>query len=233
MLRIVYLLAYAALAALGEALVARPALLWLRGQGLLHAALPWDVPLGGLALALALLVALLTLWLALDAALGHRPRVPLHLAFLMLLAICWASRNFSGEPRPPRDPVPALLDGLRAAAGELDRDFRGSYAPDAAQLNSALAQVSPPGFRRLGRPIPLHARVLSGCDGPQLEALPGDDPGTIYVAISKDRRAAWLTALSLHGVLRKQRIEAHEGTHNLPGRDPLVPAYPGMKSLTR
>ena len=48
-IRLLYLAAYAALAALGEALVARPGLLWLRGQGLLRAALPWDVPLGGLA----------------------------------------------------------------------------------------------------------------------------------------------------------------------------------------
>ena len=28
-------------------------------------------------------------------------------------------------------------------------------------------------------------------------------------------------------------IEAHTGTHTLPGRDRLVPAYPGMRSVTR
>ena len=55
--RIAYLAAYAALAALGEALVARNALVWLRGQGLLHPALPWDVPLGSGAFLLAVLVA--------------------------------------------------------------------------------------------------------------------------------------------------------------------------------
>jgi hypothetical protein len=222
--RIAYLVAYALLAALGEALVARPALLWLRGQGLLRPSLPWDVPYGGIALLCAALVAVMTLWLASDAALGRRPRVPQHAVFLLFLAICFAVRSQS-DPRPPRDPTPSLLDGLRAAAAELDRDYRGSYTPDAGQLNSALAQVTPPGYRRLGRSIPLHARVLSGADGPQVEALPGDLPGTIYVAISKDRTTAWTTALGLHGVL-KPRIEAHAGTHSAPGRDPLVPIYP-------
>lgn len=225
MVRIAYLVAYAVLAALGEALVARPALLWLRGQGLLEPALPWDVPYGGIALLCSALVAIMTLWLASDAALGRRPRVPQHAVFLLLLAICFAVRSQSGDPRPPRDPTSSLLDGLRAAAGELDRDYRGSYTPDAGQLNSALAKVTPPGYRRLGRGIPLHARVLSGADGPQLEPLPGDLPGTIYVAISKDRTAAWITALGLHGVL-KPGVVAHAGTHSAPGRDPLVPVYP-------
>ncbi|MFN2546195.1 MAG: hypothetical protein ABR567_02055 [Myxococcales bacterium] len=232
MVRLAYLSAYALLAALGEALVARPALLWLRGQGLLGPALPWEVPLGGIALLCAALVAVATLWLASDAALGRRPRVPQHAAFLLLLAICFGVRSWGGEPRPPRDPTSALLDGLRAAAAELDRDYRGSYTPDAGQLNSALAQVTPPGYRRLGRSIPLHARVLSGADGPQLSAMPGDLPGTIYVAISKDRTAAWLTALGLNGVL-KARVETHGGTHSQPGRDPLVPIYPGMRGLSR
>jgi hypothetical protein len=237
-LRIAYLGVYAGLAAMGEGLVARPALLWLRGQGLLRAALPWDVPLGGLELALAALVALATLWLASDAALGRRPRVPQHAAFLALLGACLALRAGSAAPAPPRDPGPALLQGLRAAAEELDRDFHGLYAPDAGQINGSLAQVPPPGFRRLGRPIPLHARVLSGADGPQIEPLPGDEPGTIYVAVSKDRTTAWLTALTLGKVLRTTAgkpalVEAHSGTHSIPGRDPIVPAYPGMRGTTK
>ena len=237
MIRLAYLAAYAVLAALGEALVARPALLWLRGQGLLEAALPWNVPLGGFALLCAALVALTTLWLASDAALGRRPRVPQHAAFLLLLAVCFGVRSWAGDPQPPRDPAPALLDGLRAAAAELDRDYRGAYTPDAGQLNSALAQVTPPGYLRLGRSIPLHARVLSGADGPQLSELPGDQPATIYVALSKDRTGAWITALGLRGILKLTSgkpalVEAHAGTHSQPGRDPLVPIYPGMRGLT-
>ena len=74
-------------------------------------------------------------------------------------------------------------------------------------------------------------------EGPRIDPPVGDLPGTIYLEISTDRTAAWITALSLRGVLRLSSgkpalIEAHAGTHSLPGRDPLVPAYPGMRGLT-
>jgi hypothetical protein len=230
--RVAYFCAYAAVAALGEALAARPGLLWLRSQGILHPALAWDVPLGGLLLLCAALLAVFTLWLASDVARGLRPQMPLHAAFLLLFGICFVLRSTAGDPRPPRDPGPSLLDGLRAAAEELDRGYAGRYAPDESRLRSALARVAPPDFRRLGRGIPLRARILPGADGARLEGIEGDDPGTIYVSISKDRQSAWLTALSEGAaVLRLASgqpalIEAHGGTHSLPGRDPLVPAYP-------
>jgi hypothetical protein len=230
--RIAYFCAYAAVAALGEALVARPGLLWLRSQGIFRPALAWDVPLGGLLLLCAALLAVFTLWLASDVAQGRRPRMPLHAAFLLLFGICFVLRSTAGDPRPPRDPAPALLDGLRAVADELDRGYAGQYAPDAGQFSSALAQVAPPGFRRLGRGIPLHVRVLSAADGALLDPLEGDQPGTIYVSISKDRQSAWLTALTAGDAVlrlgsgRPAVVEAHGGTHSLPGRDPLVPAYP-------
>ncbi len=238
MIRIAYLLAYAALAALGEALVARPALLFFRSQGLFRAAPAWEVPFGAVALALSAFITAFTIWLALDAALGHRPRVPQHAAFLIVVALSFALRWAGGEPRPPRDPAPSLLEGMRAAAAGLDRTWSGRYAPDAGQLNGALAQVASPGYRRLGRTLPLHARVLSASEGPQLEPLPGDEPATIYIAISRDRTTAWLTALGLQGILKSSSgkpalIEAHAGTHSLPGRDRLVPAYPGMRSVTQ
>ncbi|HET9751618.1 MAG TPA: hypothetical protein VFP52_01605 [Myxococcales bacterium] len=235
MVRLAYFCAYAVVAALGEALVARPGLLWLRSQGIFHPVLAWEVPLGGLLLACAALLAVFTLWLASDVARGRRPQMPLHLAFLLLFGICFVVRQAAGEPRPPRDPAPSLLEALRAAADELDRGYAGQYAPDAGQFSSALAQVAPPGFRRLGRGIPLHARILSGADGARLEALPGDQPGTIYVSISKDRQSAWLTALSEGAAIlglpsgAPAVLEAHAGTHSLPGRDPLVPAYPNAR----
>jgi len=236
-IRIVYLAAYAALAALGEALVARPALLWLRSQGLARAALAWEVPLGWAAFALGAVLALLTLWLALQAALGKRPRVPQHVAFLFVLGLSFAVRWAAADPRPPADPTPALLEGLRAAAAQLDKSYAGKYAPDAEGLEAALSLLPPPGFRRLGRALRMHARVLPDAAGPQADLLAGDAPGTIYVALSTDRTAAWLTALSLQGILRLRSgkpalIEAHSGTHSLPGRDRLVPAYPGMRSVT-
>lgn len=236
-LRIAYLAAYAALAALGEALLARPALLWLRGQGILRAALPWEVPLGALSFLLAALVALFTLWLAAWAALGPRPRVPQHAAFLMLLALCLAVRGWSGEPRPPADPSPLLLEGLRTAAATLDRDYHDAYLLAPAPLDAALSNLAPSGYRRLSRALPLHVRVLFPASGAQLEPLAGDEPGTLYLAASADRQSVWLTALALRSVLhlasgKPALVEAHAGTHSLPGRDPRVPAYPGMRSIT-
>jgi len=96
---------------------------------------------------------------------------------------------------------------------------------------SVLAQVRPPPFRRLGRQVPLHARILSGAESAQLTPLPDDQPGTIYVAISLDRHSAWLTAVSLTGILqlpsgRPAIAEARSGTHSAPGTDPALPSYP-------
>jgi hypothetical protein len=154
----------------------------------------------------------------------------------MLLGICLSLRAWSGDPQPPADPAPALLDGMRTVATALDRDFQKAYAPDEEKLNAALARLTPPGYRRFGRAIPMRVRIDTG-DGPRLDPAPGDPPGTIYLELSSDRTAAWITALSLHGVLKLSSgkpalIEAHAGTHSLPGRDPLVPAYPGMRGLT-
>ena len=237
--RALSLLVYASLAALGEALVARPALLWLRGQGLFGAVLPWEVPAGGAALLLALLLAGLTLWLAATAAQGARAQVVLHALLLLLVALCLGQRALGSPPQAPADPAPQLLTALRTAAEVLDHDFAESYAPDESTLAAALAGLSAPGFVRRLRRLPLHPRVLPGRAGPEDEPLAGDEPGTIYVAISADRRAAWLTALTLedgHPALlrlgngRPARIEARQGTHSLPGRDPAVPVYPGMRS---
>jgi hypothetical protein len=234
-IRLAYVCTYGAFAALGAALVARPALLWLRSQGLFRPALAWEVRYGALLLGGAALLALFTLWLASQVAMNRKRRAPLHVAFLLAVGICLALRSASGDPRPPPDPAPALLDALRVAGDELDRGYSGQYAPDAAQFSSSLAQVPPPGFRRLGRPVPLHARILSGAEGPQLQALPGDQPGTIYIAVSEDRRSAWLTALTLAGILnlpsgRPAIVESREGTHSLPGSDPTLPVYRPMRS---
>jgi hypothetical protein len=193
--------------------------------------LAWDVPYGALLLAAAALLALFTVWLASQAALKRRAGGPLHVAFLMVVGLCLALRSASGNPRPPTGAAPALLEALRVAAGELDRDWAGRYTPDAAEFNASLAQVHRPAFRRLGRPVPLHVRVLSGAQGPQLEPLPGDQPGTIYVAVAQDRQAAWLTALGLESIESLSPgipavVEARSGTHSLPGRDHALPAYP-------
>jgi len=234
-IRLAYLCAYALVAALGEALVARPASLWLRSQGLFHPALAWEVPYGSLLAASAAALALFTVWLGSHTAMGRKPVLPLHVAFLLLVGICLALRSASGEPRPPPDPAPALVSALAAAAAELDRSYASLYASDAAQFASSLAQIAAPPFLRLGRRIPLHARILSAAEGAQLEPLPDDQPGTLYIAISRDRQSAWLTALSLNGILELPPgspaiAEAHAGTHSAPGADPKIPSYTPVRS---
>jgi hypothetical protein len=230
-IRIAYLCFYGAFAALGEALVARPALIWIHSQGPFHTALAWEVPCGALLAVAAAALALLTLWLASSAALDRTPKLPLHVAFLLLVGLCLSLRSACGDPIPPPDPAPPLLDALRAAANQLDQSYAGFYAPDASGLGSALARVRPPPFRRLGRQLPLRARILSSALSAQLTPLPGDQPGTIYIAIAPDGRSAWLTAVTLTGILRLTSgnpaiAEAHSGTHSAPGTDPALPSYP-------
>ena len=229
-MRILYVCAYAAFAALGEALVARPALLWLRGQGLVRASLPWDVPLGAWALLCSVVLAAFTLALALRLAFGMKPRVAFHAAFLGLVALCLCLRAAAGEPRPAPDPVPVLLDGLRAVAGALDHGYAGRYRVDPLLLEAALEPLPEPGFRRKFRALRMHVRIVPGATGPVLERLPGDEPGTIYVAVAPDEKRVFLSALGLRAAIR-QTITATAGTHSVPGRDPLVPAYPGMRGL--
>jgi hypothetical protein len=230
-IRIAYLCAYGAFAALGEALVAHPALTWVRSQGTFHTALAREVPYGALLAAAAATLALFTFWLALHQAVDRAPKIRLHVAFLLLVCVCLSLRSASGDPPPPADPAPSLLDALRVAADELDQRYADHYGPDTALLSTVLAQVRPPPFRRLGRQVPLRARILSGAGSAQLIPLPNDQPGTIYVAISPDRRAAWLTAVTLTGILelpsgRPAIAEAHSGTHSAPGTDPALPSYP-------
>ena len=230
-MRVVNLMVYAAFAALGEALVAKPALAWLRGRGLFRAALPWHVPLGGGAALLALALAAFTLALSLRFALGRRARVPLHAAFLALFALCLVLRVAAAEPAPPTDPTAPLFDGLRAVAVELDRGYAGRYQADPAALDALLSRLPPPGFVRLFRALPLHLRALSNADGPQLTPLAGDEPGTLYLALAADGRRLWLSALTLQGgeaAVLRQTVQATAGTHSLPGRDARVPAYPDL-----
>jgi hypothetical protein len=237
LLRAASLFVYAGLAALGEALVARPALLFLRSLGLFHAVLPWRVPFGAVQLVLALALALLTVLLASRAALGKKSRLSLHAALLGLLALSFAARSTAAEPQAAADPLPSLILGLRTAAEALDQDYSQGYALDETPLETALGRLAAPGFVLRGRSLPLRARVLRDAPGPQLTKLAGDQPGLLYVAIASDRKSAWLTALSLNGIVRLASgrvaiIEAHGGTHSLAGRDPLIPAYPGMRSIT-
>jgi len=234
-IRLSYVCAFAALASLGEAAAARPAWLWMKSQGLFRATLARDVPFGALLLGAGALLGLVTLRLASGIALRRRPGPALHAALVLLAGICCSLRHAAGGPRPSPDPGPALLEGLRAAAAALDAGFAGQYLPEIAALAPALARVPSPPIRRLGRPVPLRARILSGAGGPRLDPLEGDPPGTLYVAISGDRQRAWLTVLSLDGALRLPSgqpavMTSRSGTHALPGADPALPVYPGARN---
>jgi hypothetical protein len=213
MLRALSLLLYAGVVALGEALVARPALLFLRGLGISHAVLPWRVPFGALQLVLALGVAICAIWLA--AALGRPRRLKLHTALLLMLALALGVRSQTAAPQPPADPLPALLTGLRTAAVALEQ------GANPAEIDAELARLGPPGFVRFGRRLPM--RMSSDVV-----------PGTIL--LSRDEHVARLTVRTENGLAmlsggRPAMIEVRGGTHSEPGRDPLLPAYPGMRSI--
>jgi len=225
---------YAVLAALGAALLARPAFLWLYGLGLARPVRPWEVPLGGAAASLMVVLAAFTSGVLVHVARGGKLRRGHHFALLLLVGLALALRAGSGDIRAPADPAPRLIAGLRAASAALDAGYvlTGRYAPDAALIQGALSGLPGAGFVHRGHQLGLSAHILHGMHGPQLEALPGDLPGTIYVAISSDEQRAWFSALSLHRVL-PITVEATAGTHSAPGFDPFLPVYPDAPPPSR
>ena len=243
-LRVVNTLLFGAFAALGFGLVARPALLCAKGLGLLAPVLPWNVPRGAIFLAVAtgLTVETLRLGVALAGAtrLRARARAPLLLLVLAALGV----RLSSGAPSVPSSATARMVAALRTAADALDRGYarEGRYAPDLAAIDAAFAALAPSPFVYRGHELPLRAVVVERTSGAQTSARPGDLPGAIYLAVSADRTRVFLSALSLdtQGSIdlvrtpagRPLLIEARFGTHSAPGRDPLVPEYPGMQSTT-
>jgi hypothetical protein len=229
--RAVYLLVYGLLAALGAALLARPAELWIRGLGLFAPALPWHVPAGSTAAALLALLAASSVVLAIAFALGRRLPLGLHAGFLLTVAAAAAVRSL-GEAQPPDSPEPALANALDAAARALDAGYATErrYDPDVRAVQNVLDALPRPGFFLHGRPIGFTARLLHGASGPEPEPLPGDRPGTVYVGIASDGQRAWLSATTLRGktvAMSHPTGEARGGARSAPGDDPRLPAYPG------
>jgi hypothetical protein len=232
---------YAAFCALGFSLCARPALLELRGLGLLGWTLPWDVPLGRLFLLLALAHIAFTLRLMLAQALRARVSLAERAVYLLLVAAALGARALAGEPAPPRSPDTALLDALKATGDQLDLGFLSTqrYAPDAAALDQRLAALPPPGFVRRAQPARLHVRLETSATGPRCTPAEGDTPGTVIVALDAGQTRAWLCALTLaDGRVQPLKssgrpliLQARQGSHSAPGRDPLLPEYPTMQLL--
>lgn len=235
--RLSYLGIYAAFAALGAALLSRPALDWVRGLGLFAPALPLRQSLGWASAALLLLLVAGTIAMAMSVAVGRKPGIAAHAAFLLLVACALALRAGSGPATLP-DPDPELRDGLGAAASVLDASYAldRRYDPDVRRLQAALAALPPSPFRFRGQAIRYTVRLLRGASGPQREPLPGDGPATVYVAIAQGAERGWLTVTTLRdrkvGVL-PATLEARFGAHAEEGRDLLVPPYPGMVTAPR
>ncbi len=231
---------------IGFGLVARPALLAFAGLGLFAPTRPWDVPLGRLFMLLAALLAFETLRLGLAVSSAQRLRARNRIPLLLLVIGAFASRTIAGEPLPPASAVPTLVTAMRSAADALDRAYpdRARYAPDDKLLTDTLSLVGRTGFVYRGQELPLRARLIENAE--RAQGIPrrsaGDLPGDLYVAISADGSRAFITALTLDeaGALQILRtptgypliIESRSGTHSAPGRDPLVPEYPGMHSPT-
>lgn len=242
LLRVFNALLFGTFAAIGFGLVARPALLAFRSLGLAAPVLPWDVPLGRLFIVLALGLAIETLRLGLDVSAGKRLRPIARAPLLLLLGISLLARNFAGEPLAPVSAVPRLVSGLRTAADALDRSFAtdSRYPKDPAPIDASLAQLGPTGFVYLGNYLPLRAQLLEQQKSAQITPRPGDRPGTVYVALDAEHTRAIVSVLTLDAkgkpdILRAPSgkallVEARFGTHSSPGRDPLVPEYPGMQT---
>ncbi len=240
LLRALNALLFGAFAAAAFGAIARRAWLFWSSQGVLHPALPWDVPMGALFLSLALLLALETLRTGALAASGSPLRARDRWPLLLLVLGSFATRLAAAEPRPPASPTARLVSALRLAAETLDRGYRdaGHYSFDEAALEQALAPLGSSGFVYRGHDLPLRVRALDQ-DAAQRAPLPGDLPGVLYVAHPRDGQRAWLSAVTLDGSSaamlpapsgRALLIDARAGTHSAPGRDPLLPEYPGAKA---
>jgi hypothetical protein len=239
-LRVLSLLLYAAAAALGEALVARPALLFARGLGIFRTVLPWRVPFGALQLLLALGIAGCALLLGVRVV-RRQPRLRWHATLLALLALSLGVRGVADEPQPPADPLPALLIGLRTAAGAVEHSFGSAWPLDRAAIDAELARLDPPGYVRFGRRLPLRVALFAcedcGDGAPLEDTQTALEPGTVCVRSPHQRRIAWLNVRTLNGFAtlpdgKQAVIEVRGGTHTVPGRDPLLPAYPGMRLIS-
>jgi len=235
--RFLYVATYAAFAALGSALLSRPAANWLRGLGLFAPALPVKGVAGWASAGLLLLLVAATVGISMASALGRKPGLSWHAALLGLIACALALRA-AAIPARAIDPDPALRDALGAAAAALDATYamEHRYQPAAGAIQAALDALPPSPFRLRGKPMPYSARVLRNAANAQTEPLPGDPPATVYVAVEVGGQGAWLTVTTLRAgrvEVLPTAVEARSGSHSEPGESLLLPRYPGMRSTPR
>jgi hypothetical protein len=235
--RFFYVATYAAFAACGAALLARPALSWFRGLGLFAPALPAAGFAGWASATLLVLLGAGTLAMAIAIALGHKPGLPSHAAFLGLVACALALRAASA-PAVPADPDAALREALRAAARALDASYAldHRYDPGVSPVQAALDALPPSPFRHRAKRLRYTARLLQTAGGPQRDPLPADLPAMVYVAIEPGEQGAWLSVTTLRDgrvAILPAIVEARSGTHSEPGESLLLPRYPRMRTAPR
>jgi hypothetical protein len=232
-----YLAMYAGFAACGAALLARPARRWFEGLGFFGPALPAGGLAGPASAVLLFVLVAGTLAMAIALALGHKPALPSHAAFLGLVGCALALRAASAPPSSA-DPDGALREALRAAAGALDASYAVDrrYDPGANPVQAALDALAPSPFRHRAKRLRFTARLLQKAEGPQRTPLPGDLPATVYVAIEPGGQGAWLSVTTLRDgrvEVLPAVVEARSGTHSEPGESLLVPRYPRMGTAPR
>jgi len=236
-MRFFYLATYATFAAIGAALLAKPALRWFEGLGFLGPALPTGGLAGPASAALLVLLVAGTVAMAVARAVGRKPGLPSHAALLGIVACAIALRAAS-VPGEPVDPDPALREALRTAAAALDAWYATDhrYDPPTGAVQAALAALPPSPFRLRGRPVRYAARLLRNAPGAQTDPIPGDPQATVYVALEAGGQGAWLTATTLRAgrvEVLPTAVEARSGTHSEPGESLLLPRYPGMRATPR
>ena len=236
-MRFFYLATYATFAAIGAALLAKPALRWFEGLGFFGPALPAGGFAGPASAALLFLLAAGTMAMAVAVALRRKPGLPSHAALLGIVACAIALRAAS-VPAQLVDPDPALREALRTAAAALDASYAADhrYDPPTGAVQAALDALPPSPFRLRGKPVRYTARLLRNATGAQTDPIPGDPPATVYVALEPGGQGAWLSVTSLRegrvGVL-PSAVQARSGTHSEPGESLLLPRYPGMRATPR
>jgi len=236
-LRFLYAATYAGFAALGAALLARPAASWFRGLGLFGPALPVEGVAGWASAALLLLLAAATVGLAIATALGRKPGLSWHAGFLGLVA-CAVALRAAGLPQVRPDPEPALREALRTAAAALDASYAVDhrYDPPPGAVQAALDALPPAPFRHHGKSVRYTARLTRNAAGAQTDPVPGDPPATVYAVLQPGGQGAWLSVTSLRGgrvEVLPAIVEARSGSHSEPGETLLLPRYPGARATPR
>jgi hypothetical protein len=175
--------------------------------------------------------------IAIAAALGRKPSLPWHTAFLALVA-CGLAGRAGIAPATPPDPAPALRDALRATAAALDASYgpEHRYDPDVRALQDALDALPRTSFRLHGRTLGYAVRLITNARGPRIDVLAGDLPATVYVAVAPGAQNAWISVTTLREgrvEVLPATVEARSGTHSDPGQDLLLPRYPRIRAVPR